>query len=629
MTPIGPILGRELRTVARRPRTFRRRCSFSIAILLLLGLTYLMESVMNRGQISPRFMAAISESVFANIVLAQILLTIFIVPACVAVAIAEEKERRTLTDLLTTRLTSAEIVFGKLAAGLVQYAAWLATGLPIMILLPLLGGVDPRWVLLAAAGTASTAYFVGGLSIVISTAARSSRKAVGEAIGLASIWLILPALCRAVMPFRFPRLWPWVQPGTDWVLASSPSGVLFALWGIGPGWPLYDSTLRMIGLQLAGGSLLLVWAIGRFRAACRHEGDTEGDTFGRSPWPFALWTEVRRRFLRRSPCRENPMLWKELQFSRPRTFAEILAVLVALVICGALTYATFSFARPAFGEQFKYGSNSPGPDLRRTEFNQFVRHVTSLVEFFTLLIAAGIATTGLTEERARETWDSLLATPLRAGEIIGAKILGAAWKVRWGVLILIALWSVGVLAGSIHLFGFCAALLLLAASVWFMTALGTYASLVSRDTGQASNWTLIPVLLLSGSFLACYLLPPDHRRVVLGAGSAPFVNYLALVSPPDVREIVYNRGQKQFGPIRQMGLSTGERPWAVLATFLLTTVASTSAAAWLSRAAVARFDRAAGRPCRSADIGDAGPGIGDVPDVRHRGPIVAFCPPSD
>ena len=75
------------------------------------------------------------------------------------------------------------------------------------------------------------------------------------------------------------------------------------------------------------------------------------------------------------------------------------------------------------------------------------------------------------------------------------------------MFLLVVLWSVGLLAGALHPLGFVAALVLLGVSVGFMAALGTYVSLVSRDTPQASNRTLVPVLLLMGSFVACYLPP--------------------------------------------------------------------------------------------------------------------------
>jgi hypothetical protein len=257
----------------------------------------------------------------------------------------------------------------------------------------------------------------------------------------------------------------------------------------------------------------------------------------------------------------------------------------------------YSAAKPAFLELIEYGFSPAAPELRRTKFNYVLRLITSFIEFFTVLAAAGVAATGLTEERARDTWDSLLATPLGAREIIHAKMIGAAWKVRWVALLLVVLWVIGLLAGSIHPFGFGAALVLLVVSIWLMTALGTYASLFSCDSAQASNRALIPALLLSVSFLVCYVLP-RNATVVLGAGSVPFVNWLSLVSHPDIREIVNSRGQSSFSPLGELGIHTSEGPARVFLALLLTTVGSILAAAWLSRAAVVGFDRAVGRPRR-------------------------------
>ena len=51
-----------------------------------------------------------AEYLFSGVATIQVLLTIGLVPALVAVTIAQERERRTLDSLLATRLTSAEIV---------------------------------------------------------------------------------------------------------------------------------------------------------------------------------------------------------------------------------------------------------------------------------------------------------------------------------------------------------------------------------------------------------------------------------------------------------------------------------------------------------------------------------------
>jgi ABC-type transport system involved in multi-copper enzyme maturation permease subunit len=605
MMASSPILRRELLTAARRGWTYRRRCVFAGALLVVLLLFFGLFSYMKGQELSIREMAAVSSYVFGLTAQCQIGLTIWLVPACVAAVIAEEKERRTITNLLTTRLSSAEIVLGKLAAGLVQYSTCVATGLPIMTLLPLLGGVDPRLVVLLYAATASTAFFLAGLSILVSTAARRGARAVGETIGLAALWCGLPVFVHFLVPRAWPWLSPWVYPVNEWILASTPTGVLIATMGAGPAWRFFDSIFRMIGLQLAAGSVLIAWATGRFRAACCEQE-------GKAPSAGArglgrLWA--------RPACGENPVLWKELHTARPRGLGDILGALIAVGLVALIGYGTYHFARPAFLELLENGLRPGSFDAERVKFNEFLRHVTSWIEFFTLLIAAGVAAEGVTAERARQTWDGLIATPLDGRAILRAKMIGAAWKVRWGVILLAVLWSVGVLAGALHPLGFAAALVLLGVATWFMVALGTFMSLVSRDTAQASNRALIPVLLMSGSFLVCYL-PIRAATILMGAGSAPLINWLSLLSYRDVGEIAI--GRDPFSPLEEIGVHTYESPLRVLAACLLGTTGIAAGAGWFSRAAGARFDREAGRAERAA--GRPGEEPGALAHQDNRGP---------
>ena len=260
----------------------------------------------------------------------------------------------------------------------------------------------------------------------------------------------------------------------------------------------------------------------------------------------------------RPSCGENPALWKELHTAKPRGMAQGVGTVIALGLAALIGYGTYRFARPAFLERFAHGLGPATSDFQRTELNGFLRLITSWVEFFTLLIAAGVAAEGVAAERARETWDGLVVTPLDGRTILGAKMMGAAWKVRWGLIVLSLLWSVGLLAGAVHPLGFTAALVLLGAATWLMVALGTFMSLVSRDTAQASNRTLIPVLLLSGSFVAIYLSGP-RGTILLGAASAPIVNCLVLMSDRDVSAIV--NGQGAFPLLAELGISTGEGPF--------------------------------------------------------------------
>ena len=85
---------------------------------------------------------------------AQAGIAIGLVVGQVAPAIASERDLKSLDALLATQLSSAKIVVGTMAAGLLRAANGLAAALPLVVLMVFLGGVDPGLVLLSCAGLA-------------------------------------------------------------------------------------------------------------------------------------------------------------------------------------------------------------------------------------------------------------------------------------------------------------------------------------------------------------------------------------------------------------------------------------------------------------------------------------------
>ncbi len=141
--PFGPIVTRELITAARQPRIYRRRSSLASMMLVFAGLGYAALHFRYQGALSVTEFRIVIWSTFGALVFFQYVLCSELVPVYVAGMIAGERERRSIGDLLTTRLSSAEIVLGKLTAGLAQFATTFALGVPAMVLIPLLCGFDP------------------------------------------------------------------------------------------------------------------------------------------------------------------------------------------------------------------------------------------------------------------------------------------------------------------------------------------------------------------------------------------------------------------------------------------------------------------------------------------------------
>src|SRR5918998_1280727 len=101
-------------------------------------------------------------------------------PDIVAPAIASERDRKSLDALLATRLSAADIVLGTTIAGLLRYANGLVAPVPVVTLMALLGGIDPRLILLAGVGLASTAFALAALSAFVSSGARTASQATSS-----------------------------------------------------------------------------------------------------------------------------------------------------------------------------------------------------------------------------------------------------------------------------------------------------------------------------------------------------------------------------------------------------------------------------------------------------------------
>ena len=152
-------------------------------------------------------------------------------PSLVAPGIAAERDKKSLDALLTTRLSSAEVVAGKLAAGLLPYLAGVLAGVPVLLGVTYAWGVDVRLVVLTYAGVAATAFASGSVTVWVSAHARDARKAMGYSLLLIMVWAYFPFLSVFLLPRLWPRLAHWVSPVAFRLLDAGPMTVLMHLGG--------------------------------------------------------------------------------------------------------------------------------------------------------------------------------------------------------------------------------------------------------------------------------------------------------------------------------------------------------------------------------------------------------------
>jgi hypothetical protein len=560
-------VGTETRVSSRRSSTYVARAGYGLSLLGLFWVFNQAHEQWSSGRpLSdielPRFAAAAFEWLGVG----QALIVMALVPAKVAGSVAEERLRRSLDGLLVSRLSSAAIILDRLAMTMFQIGVFLAVGIPIVCLLGLLGGIDPRSIVYAYGGTASTAFFLSSLSLLVAVHARRPRAAILLVYAIAFVWFVGAWILNVALMGPGRRSLGWLASLNGWILPVSPLSLVtpttLAGWnGQGPiawllerlrvtapgalirGWTgpgaLTLAIGRMIGSQLALGVLLLFWASWALRPVSRQLAD--------APRRRGVPDWLRGRPAARPRCGDNPILWKE-RFARDGGAAQF-ALGFGLIACGLMTlvgHDAFIYSyRRALDELFAYGYFSR---LHHWDFfarENFLSHVLRYSVLFyvaALLVVAVKSATGVTSEREAGTWDAVLITALGPGEIVRAKVLGALTRGRLILSLVVAPWLFGLALGALHPIGLLMAITGLAVFLFFASALGTLFSLRSKTSGQALVRTLGVLLMLNlvPVLVAGYLMPSREFGGLFGSTAVvlyylPLSNHMmeAIVTHPD------------------------------------------------------------------------------------------------
>ena len=134
---------------------------------------------------------------------------------------------------------------------------------------------------------------------------------------------------------------------------------------------------------------------------------------------------------------------------------------------------------------------------------------------------AGAAAESVVNERERDTWLGLIATPLSGWEILRAKMLGVLWKTRPLGFVILAAWIVGLLSGALHPLGCSRRSCSPGASCGLFAALGVSMSLWSSDRDQATGRVIGPLTLCSWLGVLPFMLP-GIAGFAVAVGSPPF-----------------------------------------------------------------------------------------------------------
>ena len=389
---LGAVLERELAAAPRSRGMYLARAVYCGTLLGIVATCWLVVTgahpVTTTGD-----MARFGATLLRILAPLQLVLATLAAALAAVVAVGLEKDRRTLELLLVSRITSLQLVAGKLAGSLLRVLLLLLAAVPLFAIVSLCGGVT--WPQLARlfVVTAATALAAASIASAVAFWRDTTFQSLAISCVAIAVWLAAGEAVAA----------RW---GGEAAAAVSPARAAFAALGAAAGGPLLPF------LAICGGVVATATgiAVARVRA----------------------WNTVGERRTRavRTASREsrtvwsNPVFWRET-CTRAHGRA-ILFVRLAWILLFAAALA---------------GALRESRAVRPDRFAVAVAVVPMALA--SVLAVAAMAVTSITTERDRGAFDLLLVSDLEPGELVWGKLLGTLVAAR--EIVLLPLAACGVL----------------------------------------------------------------------------------------------------------------------------------------------------------------------------------------
>ncbi len=491
----SPIFGNDLRVASRRKRSYALRCGY--VTLLGLVIVVICWQVMERYSTGVNVQAQMAETgkfITAVIVWFQFLALPLAAVIVTSTAISEEVNSRTLAVLMTTPLSSRQLVNGKLLGRLSQILFLAATSLPPLAIVRVLGGVSWSFLLQGLCITLASTIFAASVSLFFSTLCRRAYTVVLASIvsigflfvGVPFIGLILlegdtsNRLANMVLTFTHPGA--LLARCTEYMVSPRGGGFVSFTWMVPcllfllcSAWALRSSSIRLVhqvALRRAMGEPTFLTYLRRT-----------------SPEPELLESTRASRKSRIRRVVGPPMIWKELicSLSRRQRLAAWLAVGIEIM----LLFIAYTF----------------GPVMAVIGYE--VTHLMYIWVFLTLavLFTIVISATLVSTEREAGTWPLLLLTPLRDRHILVGKFAGVVRRCGHIWLPLMAYVVLFTWARAFHPLAIPLILAMSTSLFFFLGCTGLYLSSRTRRTTAAVTAHVILIaglwlILPSGAFVA-------------------------------------------------------------------------------------------------------------------------------
>lgn len=470
----GPVFVFECVALARRRQFYLLRTVLVSTLLAVLALTWTLaeQAFGDREEL-----ARVAYRFYLGVVIVQMAVVLLAAPAATAGALCVDKTRGTLLHVFATDLRSGEIVLGKLAARLAPVLGLMFSGLPVLALSGLLGGVDPAALFGAYLVTAGVGMVGCALALLLSVWVRKTHEAVLPAYVLLTAWLLmLPAALEFSVITPTPSQFP-----ARLVFAGNPFYIAVAPYVQPDTFGLADQVLFFAGSMLTSALCARMACVWVRPAALKQVARPMSRS--RAGWAAKLIALIPGPSLD-----SNPVLWREWHRKRPSRWSGRFWTVYAVAFGLASAWAIAGyFVAPT----------NPHARMLAAQINAWEIALG-------LLLLCVSAASSLSEERDRGSLDVIMATPLPTWTIVLGKWWGTFALVPR--LMIFPLWVGSALA--------------LVSQRWegvaWMAALTLAHAAAATSLGLAvATWVRHPARTIGTTVLVCVLVTVGWPVVLL------------------------------------------------------------------------------------------------------------------
>lgn len=518
---IGPIFQRETATLPRRGRHFISRVIFALMVFGIICTTWLLLAGIQPVQ-NPGDLARFGVLIFQLIAPFQLIVLMFTAALAGTTAVSHEKDKQTIILLLMTSLNNAEVVLGKIGAGLLTAFNAFFASMPVMFMILLLGGVSVEQVIACSWVTACTLIACATIGATVAFWREKTFQSIAVTALTIAFWLGFGEIVAAGMiPGIDPTLSVFLSPLRSVMDVTQPiASVAFLPFSVPGGNAGLAGAIILslsILLMLLSVAMLRVWNPSRERRATgmdAQESEPTAEPSGLDSSSAGTQNRTVKAWKSRAPRKvwNNPVLWREMctwAYGRKVVFVK-LAYLLFAVLVGIGLYQTIE-SGIAF-ETTTYQESLVPPT------------VSLLAPFFvlSLIIINALAVNSITNERDGGALDLLLVTEVTPPSFLLGKICGVLYVTKEMVIaplvLCLFLWWTKAINGENFFF---TVICLLVMDV-FVTMLGIHCGMIYSQSRVAIGTSLGTVFFLFLGIAVCMLIMLMFRGS-FGRQLAPFL----------------------------------------------------------------------------------------------------------